>query len=84
MMVGRGEEGGREGVTTVYRLSQPLVSDAGLSRVPCGVCPVSVGREGGREGRETKERDGGRRGEGEERRGNYKREGWRENRRMRS
>lgn len=38
---GRGREGvGGEGVTTVYRLSHPLISDAGLSRVPCGVCPI--------------------------------------------
>ena len=41
VMVGRGEGGGCEGVRTVYRLLQPLVGDAGLSRVPCGVCPVS-------------------------------------------
>ena len=40
VVVGRGEEGGCEGVRTVYRLLRPLVSDAGLSRVPCGVCPV--------------------------------------------
>ena len=37
-----GEEGVRgEGVTAVvYRVSRPLVSDAGLSKIPCGVCPV--------------------------------------------
>lgn len=40
VMGGRGEEGGGDGVTTVYRLSRPLISEAALSRVPCGVCPV--------------------------------------------
>ena len=31
-----------EGVTAVvYRVSRPLVSDAGLSKIPCGVCPVT-------------------------------------------
>ena len=38
---GGGGEGEGEGVSTVYRLSRLLVSDAGISRVPCGVCPVS-------------------------------------------
>ena len=52
VMGGEGEGGGREGVTTVYRLTRPLLSDTGFSRIPCGVCPVSNGggeREGGRE-----------------------------------
>ena len=38
-----GGGGGREvAATTVFRLSRPLVSDTGLSRIPCGVCPVSI------------------------------------------
>ena len=38
--------GGEEGVmgevvtAVVYRVSRPLVRDAGLSKIPCGVCPV--------------------------------------------
>ena len=41
---GKGEEGERDAptMTTVFRLSRPLVPDTGLSRVPCGVCPVSI------------------------------------------
>ena len=43
VMGGGGGGGGREvATTTVFRLSRPLVSDTGLSRVPCGVCPVSI------------------------------------------
>ena len=38
---GMGDEGGREGARAMYRLSRSLVNDTGLSRVPCGVCPVS-------------------------------------------
>ncbi|CAI8049105.1 DNA-directed RNA polymerase III subunit RPC6, partial [Geodia barretti] len=38
-----GGGGGREvAATTVFRLSRPLVSDTGLSRIPCGVCPISA------------------------------------------
>ena len=48
VMGGEGEGGRGEGVTTVYRLTRPLLSDTGISRIPCGVCPVSIG--GGREG----------------------------------
>ena len=49
---GRGED--KEGVKTVYRLSNPLLSNTGLSRVPCGVCPVSEGDgRGGGERRGT-------------------------------
>ena len=45
----RGEVG--EGVRKLYRLARPLLGSTALSRIPCGVCPVSVGRgEGWREG----------------------------------
>ena len=51
-----------EGVRKLYRLARPLLGSTALSRIPCGVCPVSVGRgEGWREegGEGGREEDGG-------------------------
>lgn len=35
-----------DNIQRLYRVAKPVLQDTGFSRVPCGICPVSVAKYG--------------------------------------